>query len=95
MKFQSLILNPVYLELPVILNLMPSPWAYSGELSIRGLFANEMWGGGGGLFLGGLIFGGTYYWNFTVQLNSDITMYQGTGEITSFFQGIVINKSPI
>ena len=27
--------------------------------------------GGGGLFSGGLIFGGAYYWNFTILLQLD------------------------
>ena len=51
-----------------------------------------------GLSLGGLIFGGAYYQNFTVfpliQWNRDITMYQGTSQITSLYQGTVIYESP-
>ena len=30
-----------------------------------------------------------------IQWNPDITMYQGTGKFTSFYQGIVLNKSLI
>ena len=40
---------------------------YLGGLNIGRIFASEIWGeGGGGLFLGGLIFEGVYYRNFTV-----------------------------
>ena len=30
-----------------------------------------------------------------LQGNPDITMYQGTGKITSFYRGIILNESPI
>ena len=45
--------------------------------------------------MGGLFFGGAYYQNFMVQWNPVITMYQGTGMITSLYQGIVIDEPMI
>ena len=30
-----------------------------------------------------------------IQWSADITMYQGSGEITSLYRGIVINQSPV
>ena len=30
-----------------------------------------------------------------IQWNPDITMYQGTGKITLFYRGIVINEFPV
>ena len=42
---------------------------YLGELIIGGIFASEIWvGGGGALILGRAFFQGGYYRNFTVSI---------------------------
>ena len=65
-------------------------------LTLRGLiFGSAFKRFGGLIFWEGFFCGGTYYQNFMVQWNPDITMYQGTGMITSLYQGIIIDESMI